>query len=87
MIGAGLGSFRLGFRDMARIGSGMVPRGEVGMVVAQIGLGLHVIEDSVYAVVVFMAVLTTIIAPPLLNLSYRGIGTPSPEAESQFMIG
>jgi Kef-type K+ transport system membrane component KefB len=65
----------------------MIPRGEVGMVVAQIGLALHVIESSVYAVVVFMAVVTTIVAPPLLNLSYRGAGHPAPEAEEQLRIG
>lgn len=87
LIGAGFGAVRLGWKDMLRVGCGMVPRGEVGMVVAQIGLALHVIENSVYAVVVFMAVLTTIIAPPLLNLSYRGAGIASPEAAEQYRIG
>jgi Kef-type K+ transport system membrane component KefB len=87
MLGAGLGAVRLGWRDMFRIGSGMTPRGEVGMVVAQIGLALHVIENSVYGVVVLMAVVTTIIAPPLLNISYRGAGSVSPQAEEQYRIG
>ena len=87
MLGAGSGAVRLGWRDMFRIGSGMVPRGEVGMVVAQIGLALHVIENSVYGVVVLMAVVTTIIAPPLLNISYRGSGSVSPQAEEQYRIG
>jgi Kef-type K+ transport system membrane component KefB len=86
-IGAALGVVHYGFRDMLRVGCGMIPRGEVGMVVAQIGLALHVIESSVYAVVVFMAVVTTIVAPPLLSLSYRGAGYPSPEAEEQLRIG
>ena len=49
----------------------MVPRGEVGMVVAQIGLSLGVIEKPVYAVVVAMAVLTTMVSPPLLQYAYR----------------
>jgi Kef-type K+ transport system membrane component KefB len=71
VIGCGLGAWSLGRADMLRIGFGMVPRGEVGMVVAQIGLGLGVIEKPVYAVVVAMAVLTTIVAPPLLNYAYR----------------
>jgi len=87
LIGAALGVVHYGFRDMLRVGCGMIPRGEVGMVVAQIGLALHVIESSVYAVVVFMAVVTTIVAPPLLSLSYRGTGYPSPEAEEQLRIG
>ncbi len=87
LVGAGIGAAHLGLRDMFRIGSGMVPRGEVGMVVAQIGLALHVIETSVYAMVVFMAVATTIIAPPLLNLSFRRAGYVSREAQEQYRIG
>jgi Kef-type K+ transport system membrane component KefB len=50
---------------------GMIPRGEVGMVVAQIGLSLGVIENSVYAVVVSMAIVTTLVAPPMLKYAYR----------------
>ncbi len=41
----------------------MVPRGEVGIVVAQLGLGLGVVSDAVYGVVLCMAVGTTVIAP------------------------
>jgi len=70
-VGCGLGAWKLGRADMLRVGVGMVPRGEVGMVVAQIGLGLGVIEKPVYAVVVAMAVGTTLIAPPLLKLAYK----------------
>lgn len=72
-IGCGLGAYRLGWRDATRVGVGMIPRGEVGMVVAQIGLGLHVIPAAVYGVVVFMSIATTIIAPPLINLAYRNV--------------
>lgn len=71
LIGCGLGALPMGFPDALRVGCGMVPRGEVGMVVAQIGLGLGVISAGVYGVVVAMAVATTLIAPPLLNLAYR----------------
>jgi Kef-type K+ transport system membrane component KefB len=85
LIGCGLGAFALGWKEMVRIGTGMVPRGEVGMVVAQIGLGLGVIETPVYAVVVFMAVATTIAAPPLLKVAYRGVRPLAPD--EQFTIG
>ena len=50
----------------------MVPRGEVGIIVAQIGLSLAVIGPELYGVVLFMAVATTLIAPPFLKLLYRG---------------
>ena len=56
------------------------------MVVAQIGQSLGVIGEHVYAVVVLMSVATTLVAPPLLKLAYRGIVGPSP-AEERFRIG
>jgi Kef-type K+ transport system membrane component KefB len=73
LLGCGLGAWRLGFKDAARVGVGMVPRGEVGMVVAQIGRGLGVIPNEVYGVVVFMSIATTMVAPPLLKLTYRDL--------------
>jgi Kef-type K+ transport system membrane component KefB len=71
LIGCGLGALPMGFLNAVRVGCGMAPRGEVGMVVAQIGLGLGVIAPSIYGVVVFMAVATTLVAPPLINASFR----------------
>jgi Kef-type K+ transport system membrane component KefB len=71
LVGCGLGAVRLGRSDALRIGLGMMPRGEVGMIVAQIGLHMGIIEQSVYATVVFMAVGTTMLAPPLLNWAFR----------------
>lgn len=71
-VGCGLASIRLGLRRAAQIGVGMAPRGEVGIVVAQIGLGLGVISDHVFAVVLFMAVATTMIAPPLMVPLFKG---------------
>ena len=65
--GAALG---MGRADAIRVGVGMVPRGEVGMVVAQIGLNLSVIGHNTYGTIVFMSVATTMIAPPLLNLAF-----------------
>ena len=73
LIGCGAGALRLGWSEAFRVGCGMVPRGEVGMVVAQLGLTMGVIPKPVYAVVVLMAVATTLIAPPLLDWSYRGV--------------
>ena len=88
-IGCGLGALSLGKVDALRIGVGMIPRGEVGMVVAQIGLGFGIITQNVYSVVVFMSVATTIVAPPLLKIAYRTLlasGTLQP-AEDEFHLG
>jgi len=84
-IGCGLGALSLGTADAVRVGVGMIPRGEVGMVVAQIGLGLGVISQHVYGVVVFMAVATTLVAPPLLALAYRNL--KGVKEEEVFRIG
>ncbi|MEY4167992.1 MAG: hypothetical protein RIR52_1816 [Acidobacteriota bacterium] len=71
LIGCGAAAWSMGRRKAIQIGMGMVPRGEVGIVVAQIGLGLHVISDGVYGVVLFMAIATTLIAPPFLARLFR----------------
>ncbi len=69
-IGCGLGAWGMKRRAMAQVGIGMVPRGEVGIVVAQIGLGLGVINANFFASVLFMAVATTLIAPPFIKLLF-----------------
>ncbi len=85
LVGCGIGAVRLGRADAFRVAAGMVPRGEVGMVVAQIGLGFGVIPPRVYAVVVFMAVATTLLAPPMLNRTFRGLHPVTPV--ERFPIG
>jgi Kef-type K+ transport system membrane component KefB len=70
LFGCGLGAINLGVKRAAQVGMGMVPRGEVGIIVAQIGLSLAVIGPELYGVVLFMAVATTLIAPPFLKMLY-----------------
>ena len=70
LLGCGLAAFNLGVRRAAQVGMGMVPRGEVGIIVAQIGLSLAVIGAELFGVVLFMAVATTLIAPPFLKGLY-----------------
>jgi len=76
-IGAKLGDKSLGKASTNIIGIGMVPRGEVGIIVASIGLriaeesGVDVFTPELYTVVVLMSVITTIISPPLLSAAFR----------------
>ncbi len=79
LFGCGLGAINLGIKRAAQVGMGMVPRGEVGIIVAQIGLSLAVIGPELYGVVLFMAVATTLIAPPFLKILYSG--EPAAQAE------
>lgn len=53
--------------DKLVIGIGMVPRGEVGLIFASIGVSVGVFKDDLYAVVLLMVLVTTVITPPLLR--------------------
>lgn len=71
LLGCGLAAWPLGKKQAAQVGMGMVPRGEVGIVVAQIGLSLAAVSDAIYGVVLFMSIATTLIAPPFLVLLFK----------------
>jgi len=57
------GALSQGLRQALVVGVGMVPRGEVGLIVASIGLGAGAVDEKEFAIVIFMVVATTIIAP------------------------
>ena len=69
VLGAGLGARLAGFTNQQalRVGVGMVSRGEVGLIVASIGVREGLIGPEVFSVVVVLVLLTTLIAPPLLR--------------------
>ena len=48
------------------VGVGMVPRGEVGIVVATLGLAAGVFNNRIYAIIVAMSLLTSVVTPPVL---------------------
>ncbi len=72
LVGCGVAALSLGTRKALQIGVGMIPRGEVGIIVAQIGLGLGALTPAIYGIVVFMSVATTLVAPPFLAILFRG---------------
>jgi Kef-type K+ transport system membrane component KefB len=63
------GAWSLGRWPAATVGFGMVPRGEVGIVVANLGLATGLLSPGVFSAVLIAVVLTTIIAPYLLAWS------------------
>jgi len=69
-IGCGLGAIGMGRRRAIQVGVGMIPRGEVGIVVAQIGLLMAAVSDQIYGVVLAMSIITTLAAPPLIKLAF-----------------
>lgn len=57
--------------DAIAVGLGMIPRGEVGLIVASIGMGMTVaghkiLDESIYAAIVVMVMITTLVTPPIL---------------------
>lgn len=54
-----------------KVGVGMISRGEVGLIVAQVGLFVGILTSSVYTMVVIMAAVTTIITPIWLKQLYQ----------------
>jgi Kef-type K+ transport system membrane component KefB len=74
IIGCGIPAYltQFNFRGSLRIGLGMLPRGEVALIVAGIGLSSHAIGQDIFGVAILMTILTTMIAPPLLVRSFLG---------------
>lgn len=57
----------MSFKDSAIVGFGMSPRGEVAMIVGLIGLNQNLITQEIYAAIIFMSLITTIITPLVLR--------------------
>ena len=66
---SGLGVLKKGIKRIV-IGIGMIPRGEVGLIFAQVGLTSGVFSSRLFSAVTVMVMLTTFIAPPLLKIFF-----------------
>ena len=74
VLGCGAAGWLTGFntRGSIRIGLGMLPRGEVALIVAGIGLAAGAIPKEIFGAAIMMTMLTTLAAPPMLNIFLRG---------------
>jgi Kef-type K+ transport system membrane component KefB len=68
-LAAGIAARGLGRWSALTVGVGMVPRGEVGIVVANLGLAYGLLTGDLFSAVVVAVVLTTVVAPFLLQLT------------------
>jgi Kef-type K+ transport system membrane component KefB len=68
VVGCGAAALPAGFNRLGayRIGIGMLPRGEVALIVAGVGLSQNIIGQNVFGVSIMMTLITTIVAPILL---------------------
>ncbi len=74
LAGSGLPALAVGFtpRGAWRIGVGMLPRGEVALIIAGVGLSRGVIGQDLFGVAILMTVITTVLAPLLLVPAFKG---------------
>ncbi|MBI2906091.1 MAG: cation:proton antiporter [Chloroflexi bacterium] len=86
VVGCGLAAMRMGRFRASIVGVGMMPRGEMGIVVALVGLRLGLIGDDIYGTIIFMALVTTLVTPPLLKLLYHR-AKPTPSAPTPALEG
>ncbi|HJD08383.1 MAG TPA: cation:proton antiporter [Candidatus Ligilactobacillus faecavium] len=72
-LGCGLGAKVLGmnYDSMNIIGSGMVSRGEMALIIAQIGYEAHLLNSEYYSSVIFVIILTTLAAPFMLKAAIK----------------
>ena len=87
LVGCGAAALPAGFnlRGAYRIGLGMLPRGEVALIVAGIGLSRQIVGEVVFGVSILMTLITTVIAPVLLVPAFAkgGSGRRSGEARAK----
>jgi len=77
IFGCGLPAMAVGFNRIGatRIGIGMLPRGEVALIVAGVGLANKVIQTDIFGVAVMMTMITTLLAPIFLVPSFQKGGS------------
>jgi Kef-type K+ transport system membrane component KefB len=69
IVGAGLGArlAKFSWLESLQLGTGMVSRGEVGLIVAQVGMTQNLLDQTVFSAIVGMVLATTLITPPMLR--------------------
>ncbi len=89
IVVAVLGKFAAGYAPFwfrgkkAVIGAGMVPRGEVGLIFAQMGLTDGVFDKALFSAITLMVMVTTFLAPPLLRVLFPPRKAESEEAAAE----
>ena len=72
VLGSGIGARLGGFtnRESLRVGVGMISRGEVGLIVASVGVSAGLIKTELFSIVTLIVLVTTLITPPFLRQAF-----------------
>lgn len=73
LLGAGIGAWLAGLtsRESLQLGAGMVSRGEVGLILAAVGVREGLMPDTLFSSIVGMVLATTLVTPPLLRFLFK----------------
>jgi Kef-type K+ transport system membrane component KefB len=74
LIGAGAGGLMggLSFKESMQLSFGMIPRGEVMLIAATVGLVEGIIPNETFSTVIVLVIVSTLLTPPLLRVLFRG---------------
>ena len=88
IVGCALPALFVNFniKGALRIGVGMVPRGEVALIISGIGMSAGILDADMFGAAIIMTFLTTMAAPPILSLalSIPGKGTENTTADDEY---
>lgn len=85
VLGAGGGARLAGLpvREALQLGAGMVSRGEVGLILASVGISEQLLTQSEFSAVIGTVLITTLITPPLLRYLFKDEHASSPVAKME----
>ena len=92
LVGCGLPPMLAGFtlRGGFRIGAGMLPRGEIALLMAGTALAAGVLTQEILGIIVAVTLLSAVTAPPLMILAFRGsepgVRRPPPPSEDREIV-
>jgi len=74
IVGCGVGALLSGFsrNDSLRVGVGMMPRAEVALVVAAIGIKANIVDSTLFSITVMIVLVTSLITPLLVKYAFKG---------------
>ncbi len=74
ILGCGLGAILSGYgvKNSLRVGIGMMPRAEVALVMAAIGINANIVSPSLFSMTIMVILATTLITPPLIKIAFKG---------------
>jgi Kef-type K+ transport system membrane component KefB len=81
-VGCSIGARKMGRGSANIVGVGMIPRGEVGIIIASIGLTTGALTNNLFSIVVFMSLATTIIAPSMVTWAFKRKDSAKPTFKS-----